>query len=130
MPLPLAIPILGAAARLVLSAGGRQAIKKYGKVAVDKAKAEIAKRNQAIDRVAGQAARKEGLGTAPRRASRAAREEAQKQKQRNDLRVRLERQQAEGRTSAIKDEVPLRFAKGGSIDGKATRGLTRGSRRK
>jgi|TARA_R110000824_G_scaffold4592_1_gene22109 hypothetical protein len=130
MPAPLALPLLGAAARLILSSGAREAAKKYGRVAIKKAQEQIKKHDSALTKKSIEAARKEGLGTLPRRAGKAARQEAEKQSQRDMLRTRLDRQRAQGRTPTIKDEVPLRFAKGGSIDGKATRGLTKGSRRK
>jgi len=90
MPVPLAIPVLSAVARLVLSHGGRQAAKKYG-----------------------QAARKEGLRQGTRRG----------------LETRLDRSRSGRDLPQIREEVPLKFAKGGSIDGKAIKGLTKGSRR-
>ena len=46
MPIP-ALPALTAAARLLLAKGTREAVKKYGKGAVDKARNLINKRNKA-----------------------------------------------------------------------------------
>ena len=122
-------PLLGAAARLILSSGAREAAKKYGRIAIEKAKEQIRKHDSALTKRASDAARKEGLATAPRRAGRSAREAAESQRQRDMLRTRLDRQRAERDLPQIREGDPLKFAKGGSIDGKAIKGLTKGSRR-
>jgi len=49
MPLP-ALPALTAAARFILAKGTREAVKKYGKTAIKKAKDLIKKRDKAIEK--------------------------------------------------------------------------------
>ena len=126
MPVPLALPVLGAVARLVLSAGARQAAKKYGQAAIRRAEAEIVKYQSALTRKAAAATRAEGHSAA----GQAARQEGSRQGIRRGLETRLDRSRSGRDLPQIREEVPLKFAKGGSIDGKAIRGLTRGSRRK
>ena len=122
-------PVLGVVARLVLSSGARQAAKKYGQAAVTKAREELAKYQSALSRRASDATHKEGLGPALRGPSAAARRSA-RQRERDALGTRLDRQRSARGLPRIEEEIPLKFAKGGSIDGKAIKGLTKGSRRK
>jgi hypothetical protein len=96
----MALPALGIVARLLLSKGTREAVKKYGRAAVDKAKKELDKRNVAIDKKAAKVARAEGR-TPSRIKEQAARHEAGKQRSREGLRTRLDRQQAEGPSRTI-----------------------------
>ena len=126
MPAPLALPVLGAVARLVLSAGARQAAKKYGQAAIRRAEAEIVKYQSALSRRAAAATRAEGHSAA----GQAARKEGLRQGTRRGLETRLDRQRSARGLPRIEEEIPLKFAKGGSIDGKAIKGLTKGSRRK
>tara|TARA_R100001244_G_C5089674_1_gene116097 strand:+ start:146 stop:538 length:393 start_codon:yes stop_codon:yes gene_type:complete len=130
----MALPFLGIAARLILSSGARQAAKKYGKAAVKKAQEQINKHSAALDRKAAQATKAEGP-TPSSIKYKTAQERARTQSSREGLRTRLDRQRT-GRERIVDSEgnlipeVPLRFATGGSIDGQAIQGLTKGSKRR
>tara|TARA_R100000306_G_C4337760_1_gene123633 strand:+ start:243 stop:626 length:384 start_codon:yes stop_codon:yes gene_type:complete len=127
----MALPALGVAARLILSSGGREAAKKYGKAAVKKAQEQIKKFNEVADQKARQATIE--LGKTPAKAAdQAARARARTQSSREGLRTRLERQRTgrERSEGNLIPEVPLKFATGGSIDGIAIKGLTKGSNRR
>mgnify|MGYP006406599593 FL=1 len=119
-------PVLGVVARLLLSSGSREAAKKYGQAAVTKAREELAKYQSALSRRAAAATRAEGHSAA----GQAARQEGLREGTRRGLATRLDRSRSGRDLPQIREEVPLKFAKGGSIDGKAIKGLTRGSRRK
>ena len=67
------LPVLGAAASLLVSSGARVAAKKYGPKAIEEAKKQIAKRKTAIDKSAKNA-NDEALGTTRRARSKAATE--------------------------------------------------------
>ena len=67
------LPVLGAAASLLVSSGARVAAKKYGPKAIEEAKKQIAKRKTAIDKSAKNA-NDEALGTTGRARSKAATE--------------------------------------------------------
>ena len=66
----MALPVLGVVARLLLSSGTREAIKKYGQAAVARARAEIAKREAAASRtILGPLSKKTRSATAASRAA-------------------------------------------------------------
>ena len=112
----MALPVaLGAVARLVLSKGPREAAKKYGKAAVKKVQAQIKKGSAAIDKKAWPGATKDaaallGLGALSV----------------NPYKPKPFEKQ---RKQKLEKQPQSKFARGGSIDGRATRGLTKGSRR-
>ena len=53
--MPVALPVLGAAAKFLMANGARAATMKFGKAAVDKAKDQIKRRDSAISDKAGTA---------------------------------------------------------------------------
>ena len=131
----MALPALGIVARLLLSKGTREAVKKYGRAAVDKAKKEIAKRSRTIDEKVAQSARAEGRKPLSSKGHPATQKAMQEGRSKAGRQRRLESERPKGTRNpdpeqGLLEEVPLRFAKGGGIDGKAIKGLTKGSRRR
>jgi len=126
----MALPVLGVAARLLLSKGAREAIKRYGRAAVDKAKTEIAKRDRAISQRSREKLREEGINPSITRQQTDVGRKAGELSTGRSRQTRFDRQRAGRDFPQIKEEVPLKFSKGGKIDGKAIKGLTKGSRRK
>jgi len=141
MPLPLLG--LGAAARLLLAQGSRKAaVKKYGKRAVKKGQEQIKKIKKgsaAIDKDDLRlAAALLGLGALsvnpykPKPFEKQRKQKLEEQRYRKLADERLRRQLAKSDVDPEGDlipEAPRKFARGGSIDGRAKTGLTKGSRR-
>ena len=129
----MALPALGMVARFLLSKGTREAVVKFGRAAVDRAKKEIAKRSRTMDDAAREANRKAGHHSLARPE---VQRSAQESIKRNTRQRKLESERPKGTRNppnpeqGLLEEVPLRFAKGGGIDGKAIKGLTKGSRRR
>jgi len=132
----MALQALGMVARFLLSKGTREAVVKFGRAAVDKAKKEIAKRSRTIDEKAAQAARAEGRNPLSSKGHPATQKAMQEGRSKAGRQRRLEGKPSKGTRNppnpeqGLLEEVPLRFAKGGGIDGKAIKGLTKGSRRR
>ena len=110
-----ALPVLGAAAKFLMSNGARAATMKFGKAAVDKAKDQIKKRDSAIADKAGKA----NIGVKrtqkpestrrmqdTKRDKKMAKEETARRSEKSDL------------LRPPKDEAPLRFRRGGMNTGR------------
>ena len=117
-----ALPVLGAAAKFLMSNGARAATMKFGKAAVDKAKDQIKKRDAAI----GDKASKANIGVKrtqkpestrkmqdTKRDTKMAKEETARRSEKSDL------------LRPPKDEAPLRFKKGGTMK-KKSKGYAKG----
>ena len=129
MPLP-ALPVLTATARFILAKGTREAVKKYGRAAVTKAKELIKKRDKAIDKKRRQLPPEErGLpeefGGDFQRSP--AEQRAVDIRSGVARRTRSLRTQAEGEGGEYvpKEEIPLKLKKGGKVRGagRAIRGV-------
>jgi len=132
MPVP-AIPVLTAIARFVLAKGTREAVKKYGKAAVTKAKDLIKKRDKAIERtkrerkfnVAPQQRWKErGLDEEYHRV-RSPAEQREFDIQQSARRAGSELRRQSGSVRPPREGVPLKLKKGGKVRGagRAIRGV-------
>ena len=113
MPLP-ALPVLGAIAEFIVANGGRMAIRKYGKKAVEKATKKIKARQKAIDK---RVSDKKAKGEIPMREK----TPLQTQKGR-ETRLKTERDKRMKKSPSRVDEegfpldeVPLKFSKGGRV---------------
>tara|TARA_R110000796_G_scaffold33626_1_gene87090 strand:+ start:733 stop:1092 length:360 start_codon:yes stop_codon:yes gene_type:complete len=119
----MALPALGVVAKFVMSSGTGAAIRKYGQSAVTKAAKEIKKFDSELTKKASAKTRSEGYSGVKNK-------ELEQIARRKGMDTRLNRNRAGKDFKETKIEVPLKFAKGGSIDGKAVRGLTKVLRRK
>ena len=126
----MALPVLGLAARLILTKGFKEAVKKYGKTAAAKGKKQIKKREDAIEKRATKSDL-DTLSPAEKRASYASPRQAQKSRDTLKDKARQRRITEEQKKTAGKErlkyieeleefdlieEVPLKFAEGGDVD--------------
>ena len=108
--MPVALPVLGAAAKFLMANGARAATMKFGKAAVDKAKDQIKKRDSAISDKAGTA----NIGV-----KRTQKPESTRKMQDTKRDKKMAKEEIAGRSGKSdllrppKDEAPLRFKKGG-----------------
>ena len=108
--MPLALPLLGVAAKFVLANGSRVAIRKYGKKVVEKAMKQIKKRQKAID--------KRGKGEEPYQYTAKQRARGAEVQRTKALKRRLEAEKPKARFDEEGfplEEVPLKFSKGGRV---------------
>ena len=126
----MALPVLGLAARLILTKGFKEAVKKYGKTAAAKGKKQIKKREDAIEKRATKSDL-DTLSTVEKRASYSSPRQAQKSRDTLKDKARQRRITEEQKKTAGKErlkyieeleefdlieEVPLKFAEGGDVD--------------
>jgi len=120
MPGPL-LPIIGAAARFLLSNGSRAAIAKYGRKAVEIAEKEIRKRNWQMDEMAGRANTKAGADRSTLLSAKSKRASDPgywgPMSGRAERLSKAEKRALEGSDllRPPKEDVPLKFAEGGMI---------------
>ena len=126
----MALPVLGLAARLILTRGFKEAVKKYGKTAAAKGKKQIKKREEAIEKRATKSDL-DTLSPAEKRASYSSPRQAQKSRDTLKDKARQRRITEEQKKTAGKErtryieeleefdlieEVPLKFAEGGEVN--------------
>ena len=105
-----ALPVLGAAAKFLMANGARAATMKFGKAAVDKAKDQIKKRDSAISDKASTA----NIGV-----KRTQKPESTRKMQDTKRDKKMAKEEIVGRSGKSdllrppKDEMPLKFTKGG-----------------
>jgi len=102
------LPALGAAAKFIMANGARAAAGKFSKTAVDKAKDQIAKRESAVSQMADKA----NVGVKKTRSPQSIR------RQQDTMRdKRVAKQEARRAPKSPKEEMPLKFKKGGKVRG-------------
>ena len=106
MPLP-ALPALTAAARFLLSRGTREAVKKYGKAAVTKAKALIKKRDKAIEKEREQLTREKWV--------RSPAEQRELDIKKSERMAGSELRKQAGKVPIPREGAPLKLKKGGFV---------------
>jgi len=124
MPLP-ALPVLTATARFLLAKGTREAVKKYGKAAVTKAKDLIKKRDKAIEKRKRQGTTEErGVDTDYHRV-RSPREQRELDIKESARMAGSELRKQAGKVPVPREGAPLKFKKGGKVRGagRAIRGV-------
>ena len=117
-----ALPVLGAAAKFLMSNGARAATMKFGKAAVDKAKDQIKKRDAAI----GDKASKANIGV--KRTQKPESTRKMQDTKRDKKMAKEETARRSGKSDLLrppKDEAPLRFKKGGTMK-KKSKGYAKG----
>ena len=102
------LPALGAAAKFIMANGARAATMKFGKAAVDKAKDQIAKRESAVSQMADKA----NVGVKRTRSPQSIRRGQDTSRDK-----RVAKQEAARAPKSPKEEVPLKFKKGGKVRG-------------
>ena len=102
----MALPVLGAVAKFLAANGTRSAIKKYGKQAVELAKKELSKRDKAV----GDMASKANVGVKRTRSPQSIRRG--QHTRRDNL---MAREEAARAPKSPREEVPLKFEKGGKV---------------
>ena len=110
-----ALPVLGAAAKFLMSNGARAATMKFGKAAVDKAKDQIKKRDSAIADKAGKA----NIGV--KRTQKPESTRRMQDTKRDKKMAKEETARRSGKSDLLrppKDEAPLRFRRGGMNTGR------------
>jgi hypothetical protein len=117
----MALPAIGAAARLISSKGVREAAKKYGSKAIEEAKKQLKERDKAVSKGAKEAIQKDPVALKARSEAKKEISDSSFDKMRS---VRV-RDKVEGRARARnkeadifaepKVEVPLKLKKGGKV---------------